>query len=200
MDLIGKMRSSVRFCINTPTAQGAGGTDNYGVLLTTRGWLRKSSGNRSLVFGEIAAQSSFVLMVRYQQAITANISISTKLIIDNIWHTVDSWQKKEEGLNFYYEFKLNRKEPVTSSVVVLPQAGTTGLQPALYLETIPNATSVNMGVSPSEIVLVARSGLVYTKVASNPGTNEYTETGGLLLFSVPFNSGEIVYVLYKTSS
>lgn len=199
MDLIGKMKSSVRFCINMPTAQGAGHKDNYGVLLTTRGWLRKSHGNRTLTFGEIEGQSGYLLTVRYQQALAANLSISTKIIINNVWHTVDSWDKKEEEHKTYYEFKLNRKEPVTSEVQELPVADSNGILQLILNPTV-GETSVLMGIVPDDILLLSRTGVVHTKTEGSPGNLQFTVSGDVLNFQTQFNASEVIYVLYKTSS
>ncbi len=194
-DLIGQMRKSVQFCLNIPSSQGAGYTDNYGVLLTTRGKLEQSSGNRSLSFGEIEGRSSHTLIVRYQQAIEVNVSISAKWLIDGVFYTIESWEKIEE-INFYYKFRVNKKEPVSSGTAPHQIAGA-GLQP-LYITPEAGQKVASMGIEPSEIVLVARSGLIYNKTAGTPGNFEWQQAGTTLNFNTDF-SGETVYVLYKLS-
>lgn len=193
------MRTIAKLCLNIPTAQGAGYTDNYGILLTTRGKLEKSSGSRGLLSGEIEGNSSYNLTVRYQQAIDVNLSISSKWLIGGIFYTIDAWEKVEE-INFYYKFRLSKKEPPVSALGGLSDIEILGLQPGLILETTPGATTVDMGVTPSEILLVARTGEIYTRAAGAPGNHQFAESAGVLSFNIAFNAGEIVYVLYKLSA
>lgn len=200
MDLIGDMRQSVTLCLNAPTSLGAGGRDNYGALLTTRGKLSKSSANRALTFGEIQGESSYTLVVRYQQAIDVNISISAKWLIDNVFYTIESWEKIEQR-NFYYKFRLNKKEPVASGSVSLDAITATGLQDPLYLTGVGGQTTINTGLpGNAQIILVAKSGLIYKPVGGVPGNSEYSNNAGVLTFNVAFISGEIVFILYKIVS
>lgn len=198
-DLLGQMRTIAKLCLNIPTSQGAGYTDNYGILLTTRGKLEKSSGSRSLLSGEIEGNSSYNLTVRYQQAIDVNLSISSKWLIGGIFYTIDSWEKVEE-INFYYKFRLSKKEPPVSALGGLSDIEILGLQPGLILTTTPGATTVDMGITPSQILLVARSGEIYTRSSGAPGNGQFAESAGVLSFNIAFNAGEIVYVLYKLSA
>jgi hypothetical protein len=198
-DLVGNMRKVCALCLNIPTSQGAGYTDNYGILLTTRGKLEKSSGSRGLISGEIEGNSSYNLTVRYQQAIDVNLSVSSKWLIDGIFYTIDSWEKVDQ-INFYYKFRLSKKEPPVSALGGLSDIEILGLQPGLILTTTPGATSVDMGVAPSEIILVARTGQIYTRTVGAPGNFQFAETAGVISFNIAFNAGEIVYVLYKLSA
>lgn len=197
-DLVGQMKRKVQLCLNVPSSQGAGYTDSYGILLTTRGKLEQSSGNRSLVYGEIEGRSSHTLTVRYQRAIETNISVSSKWLIDGVFYTIDSWEKIGDE-NFYYKFRVNKKEPAAGSGVLQEVTGS-GLQAPLYLTTTAGATSIDMGVTPSEVLLVAKSGSIFTKVGSNPASFEFSVSGSVLTFGVTFNADEIVYVLYKMNT
>jgi len=197
MDIIGKLRQTVYYCLNQPLPQGAGFNDNYGVLLTCRGYLRKYNGNRSLSVGEISAESTYKLTIRYQQAVAANLAVSNKFIINNEWYTVSSWTKFDE-INQYYEFVLNKTESVAAGSIDLQPIVLDGLLP-LYLSTVPGAFSVTDSTLVGKMVLaVARSGIIYNQVAGAVGDYQFSFSNGTLLFNTAFNSGEIVYVLYKT--
>jgi hypothetical protein len=200
MDLVGQMRKVVYLCLNQPTAQGAGATDNYGVLLSTRGALKKYSGSRSLLLGEIEGQTSYELTVRYQVAIEQNISISSKFVIDNVWYTISFWEKVDE-LNYYYKFRLNKTEPVATGSVDLTPISETDLDPN-YLTTVPGentVTSTLLQQSGISIVLLARSGIIFTQVSGVPANHEYRYSDGVITFATtnPFNAGEIIYILPK---
>lgn len=108
-DLIGLMRKSIQFRTNVGAAQGAGGKDNYSTLLTTRGYLEKSSGSRGLFAAEITQDSSWKLTVRYQSALWAAVAPSLKCIIDGVTYQVESWKKIDEDRG-YIEFRINRKD------------------------------------------------------------------------------------------
>jgi len=205
MDLIGDSRQVVTLCLNAATSQGAGGTDNYGALVTTRGKLAKSSGNRGLLSGEIEGNSSYTLTVRYQQAIAFNTSISAKWLIDNVFYTITSWDKVGER-DFYYKFQLNKKEPVAAGSIDLSAITSLGIQEPLYLTGTAGESSVTSGLlqqGNASIMLVARSGTIYRQVANNPGNLEFSFENGEINFSTGnlFNSGgENVYVLYKLTA
>lgn len=102
---IGEMKQVVAFLENNPTDSTTGGAyDHYTTLLTTRGRLRKSSGSRSLSFGEILNQEQYELICRFQTALV--IRIDMKVGIDGGVYTISSWEKIDER-RFYYRFKLN---------------------------------------------------------------------------------------------
>ena len=108
MDLIGKMDKVCTLKQNTPGTLGAGAVDSYATLLTTRGWLRKSSGNRSLTFGDLVGTDSWKLTVRKQAAITANLRHDLKWEINSRTYTIQTW--KETGVSdMYYEFDLTEQ-------------------------------------------------------------------------------------------
>lgn len=108
MDLVGNMDKVVVFSTNAPTTEGAGKHDVYSTLLTTRGFLERSSGDRSLVFGEIDGNSSWTLIVRKQAALTAALAMSLKVEIDGRLYTVTAWEDIKEK-HFYYKFNLTYK-------------------------------------------------------------------------------------------
>jgi hypothetical protein len=107
-DLIGKMDKVCELLQNTPTAQGAGAVDSYAVLLTTRGYLKKSSGSRSLQFADISVNDSWSLIVRKQNQMVNNLRRDMKWRIDNRTFTIDSWEDIEEE-HFYYKFYLTEQ-------------------------------------------------------------------------------------------
>lgn len=104
------MKASVSFYTNTPAAQGQGNKDGYSLLLTTKGYLRKASGNKSLSFGDISTESTYMLTTRYQATIEQNLGASMKIISGGYWYTIESWKKTDER-NDFIEFTLNRKDP-----------------------------------------------------------------------------------------
>lgn len=195
-DLIGKMRKVCGLALNIPTVQGVGFRDSYGLVLNTRGYLRQQSGSRSLMFAEINSTTGWILTVRYQQDIATNISVKAKWIIDNVWYTVESWEKVDD-LNGYYEFKLKKDEPVSAGAIsLLPLP--TGLQSPLYLSTVVNNTTVSdPSLNGATIVLVARTGVIYNLTTGAPGNFQFSFSGTTITFGTGFNNGEIVYVLYK---
>ena len=105
---VGRLNKVVTFKSNTPTDKGAGAADSYATLLTTRGYLKKSSGSRGFSFGELSESSSWILITRYQQDIEDNLRMDMKLEIDGRTFTVTGWEKMEEK-RFYYEIQLSEK-------------------------------------------------------------------------------------------
>lgn len=81
------------------------------------------------------------------------------------------------------------------------------VQTPLYLSTTPGATSVHSDLLNPEpgftvvVLIVARSNTVYTETTGTPsGTQfKFNSAAGNIEFdtSIPFNDGEIVYVLYE---
>lgn len=109
-DLVGKMKTAVSFYTNTPAAQGQGNKDNYNLLVSTKGYLRKSGGNRAFSLGDISTESTYLLTIRYQAVIEQNLGASVKIISGGFWYTIENW-KKEDERNDFIEFTLNRKDP-----------------------------------------------------------------------------------------
>ncbi len=108
MDLIGKMDKVCVLKQNTPGTLGAGAVDSYATLLTTRGWLRKSSGNRSLSFGDLVGNDSWKLTVRKENALVNNLRHDLKWVIDGRTFTIQTWTNVGER-SFYYEFELTEQ-------------------------------------------------------------------------------------------
>jgi hypothetical protein len=103
---IGQMRSVVRFLTNNPVPLGQGRTDKYGILINTRGRLRIDSGNRSLSFGMIVGEDSYTLTCRFQENLESLIKVNGKVMIDEKFYTIASWEKVDQ-INHIYIFKLN---------------------------------------------------------------------------------------------
>lgn len=108
-DLIGKMKKICELLQNNPTIQGAGAKDNYSVLLTTRGYLRKSSDSRNMSFGDITQDNSWKLTVRKQDQMVNNLRRDVKWRIDGKTFTIQGWKDIEEE-HFYYEFSLTEQQ------------------------------------------------------------------------------------------
>lgn len=196
MDLIGQMRQVVEFCLNAPVQAGAGQRDNYGILLTTRGRLKPLSAYREATSGEIQGDSGYELIVRYQQAIASTVSISSKWLIGGVFYTIHSWEKKDQETFLYYRFVLHKKDPPTQPIGSLLPIDTTGLT-TLYIDGVTGNT-IDIGVQPTEILLLSRSGLVWNKVASAPGDFQFSISGSVITFGgQAFNpGGEPVVVMY----
>ena len=98
---IGKMRETVVFLQNTPTAKGAGFEDNYTTLLTTRGSLEDNGGDRSLSFGDVKDNSRMILTVRYQAALAAGLRSDTKVVINGDTYTITEINLIRQLKHFY---------------------------------------------------------------------------------------------------
>lgn len=196
------MRSRVQMLKNVPTDATTGGAyDNYGIIVTTRGRLRRSSGNRALTFGEIINDESYELILRYQQAIENDLAINTKFLINGLVYSIDSWEKFEE-INFYYRIKMSiHKDGSITVVAPTPISSDAGVK-AIWLTTNAGDFTVSSNTLIGKTILgVEREGIGYTLVIGTPVNRQVSFSGNTLTFdsSITFNSGEIVYVLYKTS-
>ena len=74
---------------------------------------------------------------------------------------------------------------------------------SIYLSTTPEASTVSdAALIGKEILMVAREGSVYNETTGTPTGRyfKFTSGTGLITFDsgIPFNTGEIVYVEYKT--
>jgi hypothetical protein len=105
---IGGLHKIVVFNKNTPAQMGAGTVDSYSTLLTTRGSLKKQSGIRGLGFGELLESNSYVMYVRYQQALEDNLRMDMKIEVEGRVFTISSYDKVEEK-RFYYKLILNEQ-------------------------------------------------------------------------------------------
>lgn len=101
MDLIGEMDAICRLMANNPNPLGAGNQDAYTVLLSTRGKLRKRSGNRASVTADIIIQNSWTLTVRKQNALVQALRPDLKWEIRGEWYTVQTWEDLKEDHRFY---------------------------------------------------------------------------------------------------
>lgn len=80
---IGLFRKSVAFRKTTPTDDDAGGAeDSYSTFLTTRGYLKKLNGSRTLEAAELVNNSTYELWVRFQEALALEVKPSLRAIID----------------------------------------------------------------------------------------------------------------------
>src|SRR3954469_16606608 len=98
---IGKFDKTVTFLMNNATTLGAGGKDNYVPLLTTRGYLVKGGGSRTSAYGEIEGNESWTLHVRQQSLLTANLSISLKVLIQGQIFTLQGWEDIKDKHLYY---------------------------------------------------------------------------------------------------
>lgn len=101
---IGLFRERVAFRKNVPPSDDSGGEDdNYSTFLTTRGYLRKTSGNRTLEASQAVNNSTYELWVRYQDALANEIKPSLRAIIDGknfTCHDVEVIAERDS----YYKF------------------------------------------------------------------------------------------------
>lgn len=109
--VIGKMRESVTFRVNTPTALGAGFTDQYADLLTTRGQLVRNSSNRFLSFGEGVDSNSYTLFVRFQTTLDSNLRSDTKIVISGVTYTMNGRPELVDERKHIYKFQVQCQQP-----------------------------------------------------------------------------------------
>lgn len=101
---IGLFRKSVAFRKTTPTDDDAGGqADSYATFLTTRGYLKKLNGSRSLEAAELVNNKTYELWVRYQDALEAEVKPSLRALIDGKNYTCHDAEVIAER-NSYYKF------------------------------------------------------------------------------------------------
>ena len=105
-DMIGKMDAACELLQNTPVSLGAGNKDQYAILLTTRGYLKKMSGNRTGGLADIALDNSWTLIVRKQAALVNALRADLKWRIGGKVYTIQTWEDVNED-HFYYKFTLS---------------------------------------------------------------------------------------------
>ena len=105
---VGNLHKVVLFRKNTPGTLGAGGSDSYSDLLTTRGSLKKINGSRGLSFGEVLESNSYELIVRVQTLLEQNLRTDLRVVIEGRTFTISSWDKMDEK-RFYYKIILNEQ-------------------------------------------------------------------------------------------
>lgn len=106
-DLIGNMDEVVEFLQNTPVVVGAGNQDGYALALTTRGYLKRDSGNRAQNFADINGYTTFRLTVRKQAALTALLSMSLKIRINSRIYTIHSWDDTSDMYVIFFIYLKN---------------------------------------------------------------------------------------------
>lgn len=105
---IGKMRQTGILKQNHPVANSSGGEDdNYTTVLTTRGWLRKDSGNINLLTGQITLTKTYTWICRFQQAITVNVD--TTWFIGGQEYVLEDYELIDE-IKHLYKFNLRKDE------------------------------------------------------------------------------------------
>lgn len=109
----GQLRDAVRFEKNTPIQDGKGGErDDYDTFLTTRGYLAKASGRRSLEADEIVLNSEYELAVRYESALNNELNggnSDLQIVVNNRFFTITSFDNPENG-NIFFIFKLSEMQ------------------------------------------------------------------------------------------
>lgn len=104
--LIGDMRSRVKFENNEKTKLGAGSVDNYVEYLTTWGKFRQRGGVRTESGFEQVIETSYQLWVRWQESMELGINNKTKVIIENRFFAINSFEKVGQK-RFYLYLTLN---------------------------------------------------------------------------------------------
>jgi hypothetical protein len=103
----GQLKKVVVFQKNTPTTQGAGKKDSWATLVTTRGFLEKNSGRRSLDNSQKVFDNSWKLITRFESILETNLNTALRVLIDGKYFTIDSWEKKGEK-RFHFIFQLSQ--------------------------------------------------------------------------------------------
>lgn len=203
---IGKLDKVVNFYTNTPFATNSGGAvDSYSLFCTTRGKLKKQSGNKSLSFGDIALESSYNLTVRYEALLATYLRVDNIITIDTRAFKLSSIEQDEER-RMWYKLSLNER---SASSVTFP------IGPALNVVTPGNIAEVTITptvgadfaysallAAPNvTILIVAREGTVHYSAISPVGRQfNYVSSEGKIYFDplIPFGN-ETVNVLYKVT-
>jgi head-tail adaptor len=82
---VGRLDRRVIIMANNPTPTASGGSKDGGwsSIASTRGYLRKTSGNKAASFGDIMLGSTHELFVRFQQSIKDNMRADNRILIDD---------------------------------------------------------------------------------------------------------------------
>lgn len=97
---IGQMRSSVAFYSNSPAANDSGGhTDNWVLMVTTRGRLRNNSGSKMNEQGQVVFDDSYELICRYEADLV--IDPKAKIIIDSNSYRIKYFKLIDEIKHLY---------------------------------------------------------------------------------------------------
>lgn len=99
-----------KFENNTGKApKGAGSKDGYQEFITVRGRLRKQSGFRGLDFSEILLTNRWEFICWFQVALENDLSASTRVVIENRFFTIDSYELINQK-KMFYRFILNEQQ------------------------------------------------------------------------------------------
>lgn len=105
---IGQMRSVVIFQVNQPVDNASGGQDdNYVQTVTTRGWLTKKTGKKSIQAGSIQFYKYYQLYCRYQSDIVLNSD--TRIVVDGQNFQIDDFELQGE-IKHLYIFNLSKTD------------------------------------------------------------------------------------------
>lgn len=102
---IGQMRQIVQFQVNQPIDNISGGQDdNWITIITTRGWLTKRTGRKTIEQGTIQFDKSYVLYCRYQNDLVINSD--TRVLVDSRTFLIADYELQDE-IKHLYVFTLN---------------------------------------------------------------------------------------------
>lgn len=110
---IGQLKKIVVFKKNTPIAKGAGKKDVYATLLTTRGYLERSSGSRTLEAGQEISSNRWTLVTRFQNALLTEIDVNRsnmKVEIDSKTFLINGTPELIDERRMYYRFSLTQQQ------------------------------------------------------------------------------------------
>lgn len=102
---IGQMRQVVAFQVNQPIDNTSGGQDdNWVTTVSTRGWLTKKTGRKSIEQGTVQFDKSYVLYCRYQSDLLINSD--TRVTVDGQTFLIVDFELQDQ-IKHLYMFTLN---------------------------------------------------------------------------------------------
>jgi len=102
------MRSVVSFEQNSPVDDGSGGqVDDFTLLLTTRGRLRKLKGNKNLEQGDIVFDKGYELICRWRSDLVINKD--TSIVINGQRYRINDFELQNE-IKHLYRFIINKND------------------------------------------------------------------------------------------
>lgn len=106
----GLLRHKAIFQYNTPVAMPGGGQkDAYTNLVTTRGYLEKLSGGRTLEASQLLVNNRWRFTCRFFGDLANNVNKTVRVLIGINKFTIDSWEEVD-GKQFWYKFYLTEAE------------------------------------------------------------------------------------------